>query len=200
MTLLVPQLFYFIIKTSLTAMNAINYTVNYMEQDVPNEVFGWLGYIFIPYITAILQGSIAFICGVLSVPLYFWNLLRHPNGRSILDMLRNPEGHGQFISSTTNPCCRQYREQPRPVPQWVWRCKPSHLRFRWSSISPDEIPLCGYDSRLHMYSYYWIHPSSITKTKGGSSSEDGVTADVKSNTVTWHSQITSTLLSGIKIF
>ena len=72
MTLLLPQLvFYFIIKVSLTAMNAISYAVNYMEQDVPNEVFGWLGYIFIPYIAGILQGSIAFICGVLSVPLYF---------------------------------------------------------------------------------------------------------------------------------
>jgi hypothetical protein len=66
-------------------------------------------------------------------------------------------------------------------------------------IIPEEIPLRGYDSRLCMYSYYQIHPSSINKTNGGSSLEDGVTADVKSNTMTWNPRLASKLLSGIKI-
>jgi hypothetical protein len=104
MTLLLPNLFYFIIKTSLAAMVFIGHVIKNLEQDFPVELFGWLGYIFIPYITAILQGYIVFIRGLFSVPLYFWNLLWHPNGRSILDMLCNPEGHGQFITSTIHPC------------------------------------------------------------------------------------------------
>ncbi len=135
------------------------------------------------------------------IPLYFWNLLWHPNGCSILDMLRNPEGHGRLISSYINPYRRtRYHERARPVPRWVWRRKPSQLRFWWSSIAPDELPICGYDSRLCMFSYYQIHPSSIPKTNRGSSLEDGITADVNSNTMTLHPRLTSNLLSGIKIF
>ncbi len=199
MTLLLPNLFYFIIMTSLEAMVFICHVIKNLEQDFPVELFGWLGYIFIPYITAILQGYIVFIQGLFSVTLYFWNLLWHPNGWLILDMLRNPEGHGQFITSTIHPCRRRYREWARPVPRWVWRCKPSWLRFWWSSTIPDEIPLRGYDSRLCMYSYYQIHPSSINKTNEGSSLEDGVTANVKSNTMTWNPRLASKLLSGIKI-
>jgi hypothetical protein len=94
MTLLLPKLSYFIIKTSFAPMNFIGYFFKYLEQDFPVELFGWLGYIFIPSLTAILQGYIAFTQGIFLVPLYFWNLLWHPNGRSILDMLWNPEDHG----------------------------------------------------------------------------------------------------------
>ncbi len=132
--------------------------------------------------------------------LYFWNLLWHPNGHSIIDMLQNPEGHGRMISSNTNPCCRRFREQARPVPRWVWWRKPSQLRFCWSSIAPDKNPMRGYDSRLCMFSYYQIHPSSINKNNRGSSSEDGVTANVKSNTMKWHPRLALNLLSGLKIF
>jgi hypothetical protein len=58
----------------------------------------------------------------------------------------------------------------------------------------------GYDSRLCMFSYYQIHPSSINKTDGGSSTENGVTSNVKSNTMTWHPRLALNLLSGLKIF
>ena len=95
--------------------------------------------------------------------------------------------------------CR-YCEQARPVPHWVWRLRPSRLRFWWSSICTNEIPLRGYDSRLCMFSFYQIHPSSINKTDGNSSSEDGVTADTKSHSVNWNLRLTSKLFSGIKIF
>ena len=51
-----------------------------------------------------------------------------------------------------------------------------------------------------MYSYYQIHSLNINKTNGGSSLEDGVTADVKSNIMTWHPRHASKRLSGIEIF
>jgi hypothetical protein len=71
MTLLLPKLSHLIIKTSFATTNFIGHVFKYLEQDFPFELFGWLGYIFIPYIAAILQGYIAFIRGTLSVPLYF---------------------------------------------------------------------------------------------------------------------------------
>jgi hypothetical protein len=51
-----------------------------------------------------------------------------------------------------------------------------------------------------MFSYYQIHPSSINKTDGTSSLEDGVTADTRSNIVTWQPRLFSKLIHGIKIF
>ena len=132
MTLLLPNLSCFIIKTSLTGIFFLDQAIKYWEQEFPIELFGWLQYIFIPYIAALLQGYLGFICGLFLVPLYFWNLLWHPNGRSIYDMLSNPKGNGRFISRTDNPVCRQYRERARPVPRRVWRRKPSQLQFRWS--------------------------------------------------------------------
>ena len=101
MTLLLPNLFYLIIKTSLVGILLAGHVIKYLEQEFPMELFGWLGYILIPHIAALLQGYIGFICGILSVPLYFWKLLWHPNGRSIYDMLCNPEGQGRFISRTS---------------------------------------------------------------------------------------------------
>jgi hypothetical protein len=50
-----------------------------------------------------------------------------------------------------------------------------------------------------MFSYYQIHPTSITKTNGAPSSEDRVTADIKSDTMSWSPRFTSTFLSGLKI-
>ncbi len=46
----------------------------------------------------------------------------------------------------------------------------------------ETLPIKGYDSRLCMFSYYQIHSSSINKTAGGPSSEDGVTAQVSKTT------------------
>ncbi len=36
-----------------------------------------------------------------------------------------------------------------------------------------------------MSSFYQIHPMSINKTDGASSSEDGITADVRTTTTSW---------------
>jgi hypothetical protein len=73
MTLLLPYLFHFIIKISLIAANTINYTVEYLERDFPDELFGWLGYILNPPITATLVNCFAFLHGIILVPIYFWN-------------------------------------------------------------------------------------------------------------------------------
>ena len=58
----------------------------------------------------------------------------------------------------------------------------------------------GYDSRLGILSSYQIHPSSINKTAGGSSLEDGVASDVKSTTMLCHTRLTTIQLSGAKVF
>jgi hypothetical protein len=50
-----------------------------------------------------------------------------------------------------------------------------------------------------MFSFYQIHPTSINKTNGRSSSEDGVTADTSSSTSSSGSYWTSSFLSGTRL-
>jgi hypothetical protein len=121
MTLLLPTIFYSTIKILIKIIDVTAYTTEYIEQELPGELFGWFGYILIPPITATLVNCLAFLHGIVSVPINFWNLVWHPNGRSIIDMLRNPEGNGRFISSNKQNRYRiRWRERARPVPRWVW--------------------------------------------------------------------------------
>jgi hypothetical protein len=50
-----------------------------------------------------------------------------------------------------------------------------------------------------MFSFYQIHPTSINKTDGNSSSKDGVTAGTNASTNTTSSHWTSSFLSGVKL-
>jgi hypothetical protein len=70
------------------------------------------------------------------------------------------------------------------VPRWARRNCRRHIYIQWSSTSSDALPIQGYDSRLYMFSFDQIHPTSINKTDGGPSSKDGVTNKVS---VTTHS-------------
>jgi len=117
MTLLLPTIFYSTIEILIEIMDVAAYTTEYTEQEFPDGLFGWFGYILIPPITATLVNCFAFLHGIVLVPIYFWNLVWHPNGRSIIDVLRNPEGNGRFISSNKQNHYRiRWREQARPVP------------------------------------------------------------------------------------
>jgi hypothetical protein len=182
--LLLPKIFYFILKTSAALLIHADIGFKYLDQDFPIEFIGWIQYIFGPSFAFMIGSGVSFIYGILSIPIYFWNLFWHPNGRSIVDMLANPNGNGRFISSRDKHHHR-WREQARFTPRWVQRCR--WYRFYWSRShsSQRETVILGYDSRLCMFSFYQIHPSSINKTDGGSSSECGVTADVKMSTKNW---------------
>ncbi len=170
-----------IFKTFITFMNIMARSTNYIEQDLPMEIFSWLAFIFIPIFEPMLLFGYSITCTIISIPIYAWKLLWHPNGRSILDMLRNPEGNLRLIPYDKRENRHRWQERARPVPHWAQhkRC----LHFYWSKPDTNVSPkICGYDSRLCMFSYYQIHPTSINKTDGKSSSEDGITADISSST------------------
>ena len=59
----------------------------------------------------------------------------------------------------------------------------------------ETLPIKRYDSRLCMFSYYQIHLTSINKTAGGLSSEDGVTAQVSETTCYKLSEYSNRILS-----
>jgi hypothetical protein len=137
-------------------------------------------------------------CMIISIPIYSWKLFWHPNGQSIFDMLRDPEGNKQLIPYNKPEDCHRWQERARPVPHWArHKCC---LQFHWSkpdtSVSPK---ICRYDSRLCIFSFYQIHPTSTNKTNGRSSSENGVTADTSSSTSSSGSYWTSSFLSRTRL-
>ncbi len=129
MTLLSPNIYYFIFKTFLTAMNIAGYTLRYLEQDFPIERLYSMGCFFIPIISATLIGCYSFFHKIFLIPVYFWNLLWHPNGWSIINMLQNPTGNGQLVTYNKQHHCHCWRERPWPVPRWVWRQKTTSTKI-----------------------------------------------------------------------
>jgi hypothetical protein len=162
------------------------------------EIFSWLAFIFIPIFEPMLIFGYSITCTIISILIYAWKLLWHPNGRSILDMLRDPEGNSRLIPYDKCENHHHWQERARPVPHWARHKR--RLCFYWSKPDTNISPkIRGYDLRLCMFSYYQIHPTSINKTDGKSSSEDGITADISSSTNSIGSYWNSPFLSGAKM-
>jgi hypothetical protein len=78
-------------------MDTASYVATYIENDFLLEVMTWLFYLLIPAIGSLLSSCYLLFCGLLLIPIYSWKLLFHLDGHSILDILQNPEGNGQFV-------------------------------------------------------------------------------------------------------
>ncbi len=138
-------------------------------------------------------------CGLLLIPIYSWKLQFHPNVCSILDILQNPEGHGQFVQYNDDKNQHRWRERARIVRRWAHCRRQSCIYILWSNTSSDALLIQGYNLRLCMYSFYQIHPTSINKTDGGPSSKDGVTnkVSVTTRSISVHHRSHSSL--GVKL-
>ena len=177
MTLLLPTILSSSIKTSTKIMDATAYTAKYIEQDLPSKLISWLSYLFFPLIIAVLSRCHLEISGVTTIPIYLRTLLWHQDGCSIFDMLCNPEGNGRLVQYNNGSNYPLWRECLQPIPWWAQHSYLCWIRIHLSNHH-ETLPIKGYDLRLCMFSYYQIHPTSINKTDGGPSSEDGVTAKV----------------------
>ncbi len=180
-------------------MDTASYAATYIENDFPLEVTTWLLYLFIPVIGSLLSSCYLLFFGLLLIPIYSWKLLFHLDGCSILDILQNPEGKDWFVWCDDNNNWYQWRERAHFVPQWAlrtcWRC----MYICWSNTPLNALPIWGYNSRLCMFSFYQIHPTSINKTNGRPSSEDGVTNKVSETTQSLSAYHRSHLSLGAKI-
>ena len=111
MTLLLPTIIYSTFNTFIKIMDIAAYTTEYIEQELPCELISWLSYLFFPAIIAILSSFHIVVSGFTAIPIYFWTLVWHPDGRSILDMLRNPEGCGRLIRYDNDRNRHHWRER-----------------------------------------------------------------------------------------
>ncbi len=154
------------------------------------------GYLFIPFIGSIVLSLHSFTHWILGIPIYSWTLLWHADGRSILEMLQNLEGSKWILPYDKKDTHHCWQERARTVPCWARHKRCHHLQLLWSKNESDILTICGYHSRLCMFSFYQIHPTSINKMDGNSSSEDGVTAGTNATTNLTSFHWTSSFLSG----
>jgi hypothetical protein len=96
-------------------------------------------------------------------------------------MLHNPKGNGCLIRYNNGGNRRRWRERLQPLPQWARRTRLRRIRTHLPN-NPKTLPIKEYNLRLCMFSFYQIHPTSINKTAGGPSSEDGETAQISETT------------------
>ncbi len=66
--------------------------------------------------------------------------------------------------------------------RWARRKRQRHIYIWWSNTPLNVVPIQGYDLRLCLSSFYQIHPTSINKTDGRPSSEEGDTNKVSETT------------------
>jgi hypothetical protein len=78
-------------------MDTASYAAKYIKNDFPLHMITWLSYLFIPAICSMLSSCYLLFCGLLSIPIYSWKLLFHPDGHSNLDILQNLKGQGQLF-------------------------------------------------------------------------------------------------------
>ncbi len=166
MTLLIPNILPISFKTFITFMNTTAWITEYIEQDLPVETLFYLGWHVssFPFFASIVLALHLFTHGILSIPIYFWTLLWHPNGWSILEMLPDLAESKRLIPYDKSENCHCWQERARSVPCWARHKCHSWFWFQWSKTNTDISTICGYDSRLGMFSFYQIRRTSINKT------------------------------------
>ena len=121
MTLLIPTILHAFIKILLSLMNVFDYVIRYLETDLSMEILDWLSYLFLPSFMFIISHFHHMVVWFFAIPIYFWTLLWHPNGRSIIAMLKDPNGHGRFLKHKQYENKFHWRERSRDTPFWVKR-------------------------------------------------------------------------------
>jgi hypothetical protein len=111
MTLLLPTIFYSTIKFFIKIMDTADYATKYIKQDLPSKLISWHSYLFFLAIISMLSSCHLMVSGLMSIPIYFWMLLWHPDICSIFDMLCNPKGNCCLVQYDNNNTCPRWREQ-----------------------------------------------------------------------------------------
>ena len=109
MTLLLPTFIFTSFKILVNAAHQtvnvrIKQSINYIKHDFPDKIISWLSYLFYPAISSMLLPFHVLFSRIIVIPIYFWTLLLHLDGRLILAMLCNPKGNGRLIQYNSDVC------------------------------------------------------------------------------------------------
>ena len=164
MTLASPTLLLSIIKNSISICTTCERKYQEMSSSIILEVMNWIFYIFAPIIWILILYSAEILQGALYVPKWTWELIWHPDGRSIWRMLSDPEGKLDRKDDFNYDSHRQrnrvkMHSDPRRLRR-KWRRHKNDTSYQKAGTHlMDKGPpgrIVGYDSNLCMFSYYQL--------------------------------------------
>ena len=123
------------------------------------------------------------------VPTYAWNLLWHPDGRSVYAMLCDPEGYDPNGELSHTRRKNHPRIRRRDL-----------IQKKRARIGQNTKPIIGYDSRLCMFSHYQMDRANINKCEhGGSTADENTSREAYKQTMAITHNYASTFFAAIKI-
>ena len=131
----------------------------------------WTHYLISPLYRLLLTICTELIYDVTIAPIYFWRLFWHPKGRSIWQILIDPEGGAVRIETTVNPdSTESERTRHRAIPESKTMMRKRKGKSKGRNIEIE--PIKDYCSDLYVHSYYQSDPASIIQMDGNASVED----------------------------
>jgi hypothetical protein len=125
-------------------LNNADYAFRYFKKDFPTEFLYWMGYIFIPIITATLLGCSSFIHEIFQSQSIFGFFSGTPMVDQFLICFKTWKAMGNWYL-TINRIITTAGENELVL----WRQKPRPLTFHWFTLNPkDKSIIPGYDLRL----------------------------------------------------
>ena len=205
MTLASPTLISPTIKRIIHVSTAIDHKYRDFSSALFWEIINWTFYILIPIIWVLFHCGATFLMDFLFVPKYAWDFFWHKDGRSIFDMLCDPERKHEPEGNrpprqTKNSMRTDSRRRRR-----LWkRLKhdTSYRDVRTSLVNkgpPGKIR--GYDSKLCLFSFYQLDRNNMNKCENGSGRRgDNSNADAIETAMAFTEYFASTYCSAAKIF
>ena len=168
--LAIPSQIYILYQFLTRVMTKCDMTYVAYQNSFFNEILRWTNYLISPLYQLLITICTELIYDVTIALIYFWKLCWHPKGRSIWQILSDPEGGSIRIETTVNPDGTEYertRHRARPESKTMMRKQKGKLKGRNIEVEPIK----GYRSDLYMHSYYQSNPASINQMDGNASDE-----------------------------
>ena len=117
MTLSIPSQIYILYQFLTRVMTKFDMIYVAYQDSFSNNILMWTHYLISPLYQLLLTICTELIYDVMIALIYFWKLYSHPKGRSIWQILSNPEGGAVHIQTTVNPDVTEsertrHRERP----------------------------------------------------------------------------------------
>ena len=135
------------------------------------EILRWIQFLIFPIFQLLTKICWELIYDITIAPIYFWKLCWNPKGRSIWQMLCDPDGGEVRLENTIkqdDTKSTRIRYRARPESKAMMRKRKAKSKGRNVEVEPIK----GYRSDLYMHSYYQIDPASINQMDGNPSAED----------------------------
>ena len=139
MTLAIPSQISILYQFLTNVMTKCDMTYVAFRNSFFNQILTWTHYLIMPLYQLLLKIGTELIYDVTIAPIYFCNLCWHPKGRSIWQILSDPEGGAVRIVTTVNSDgteSERTRHRARPESKTILRKQKGKSKGRNIEVEP----------------------------------------------------------------